>query len=114
MHLSFVTPAAALIALAGVVAVLAVFAGEQRLDRLRSLLGLRRGHTQSSRLVAGAIAAVALLLTLAAAQPVSGVTPDIDLLKKKVEEEARRFAALSGVLKARQEAAMNAIRNIRD
>lgn len=76
MHLSFVTPAAALIALAGVVAVLAVFAGEQRLDRLRSLLGLRRGHTRSSRLVAGAIAAVALLLTLAAAQPViaSGVS----------------------------------------
>jgi hypothetical protein len=70
MHLSFVTPAGALIALAGVVAVLAVFAGEQRLDRLRSLLGLRRGHTRSSRFVAGAIAAVALLLTLAAAQPV--------------------------------------------
>jgi hypothetical protein len=76
MHLSFVTPAAALIALAGVVAVLAVFAGEQRLDRLRSVLGLRRGHTQSSRLAAGAIAAVAVLLTLAAAQPViaSGVS----------------------------------------
>jgi hypothetical protein len=59
-----------LIALAGLVAVLAVFAGEQRLDRLRSLLGLRRGHTRTSRWVAGAIGAVALLLTLAAAQPV--------------------------------------------
>jgi len=51
----------------------------------------------------------------AAAQPVSGAPiPDVDLLKKKIEEEARRFAALSGVLKARHEAAMNAIRNIRD
>ena len=70
MRLSFVTPAAALIGLAGVVAVLAVFAGEQKLDRLRSLLGLQRGHTQSSRFVAGAIGVVALLLMLAAAQPV--------------------------------------------
>ena len=70
MKLSFVTPAAGLIVLAGVVAVLAVFAGEQRLDRLRSALGLRRGHTRSSQLVAGAIGVVALLLTLAAMQPV--------------------------------------------
>jgi hypothetical protein len=70
MHLSLVTPEAGLIALAGVVAVLAVFAGEQRLDRMRSLLGLRSGATRSSRLVAGAIGAVALLLTLAAMQPV--------------------------------------------
>lgn len=70
MNLSFVTPAAGLIVLAGVVAVIAVFAGEQRLDRLRSALGLRRGHTRSSQLVAGAIGVVALLLTLAAMQPV--------------------------------------------
>jgi hypothetical protein len=74
MRLSFVTPAAGLIGLAGGVAVLAVFAGEQRLDRLRSLLGLRRGQTRSSKLVAGAIGIVALLLMLAAAQPVIAST----------------------------------------
>ncbi len=70
MRISFVTPAAGLIALVGALAVIAVFAGEQRLDRLRSLLGLRRGPTRTSLYVAGAIGAVALLLTLAAMQPV--------------------------------------------
>ncbi len=70
MHLSFVTPTAGLVVLAAALAVLAVFAGEQRLDRLRSLLGLRRGPTRTSLYVAGAIGVVGLLLTFAAMQPV--------------------------------------------
>jgi hypothetical protein len=74
MRLSFVTPAGALVALAGVVALAAIVAGERRLQRLQDLLGLGRGSVRSSVAVAVALAAITLLLTLAAAQPVVAST----------------------------------------
>lgn len=70
MRLSFVTPEGALVALAGLAAIGAVVAGERRLDRLRDVLGLRRGATRSSIAVGIALAVIAALLALAAAQPV--------------------------------------------
>ena len=39
--------------------------------------------------------------------------PDVDLLKKQIEEESRKFTTLSNVLKTRHDIAMNAIRNMR-
>ena len=41
------------------------------------------------------------------------LTPDLDLLRKKLEEEALKFSALSAQLKARHDAAMGTIRNIK-
>jgi hypothetical protein len=70
MHVSFVTPEAALLALTGLVALGCLAAGERRLQRLRDLLGLRRAAAGSSIGVGAAIAALCLLLTLAATQPV--------------------------------------------
>jgi VWA domain-containing protein len=74
MHLSFVTPAGAVVAVAGLAALAAVVAGERRLQRLRDLLGLARGSTRSSVAVGIALAAMSALLALAAAQPVVAST----------------------------------------
>jgi len=41
------------------------------------------------------------------------LSPDIDLLRKAIEQESLRFTTLSNVLKTRHDAAMNAIRNMK-
>jgi hypothetical protein len=41
------------------------------------------------------------------------LSPDMDLLLKQIQEESRRFQSLSNASKARHEAAMNAIRNMK-
>jgi hypothetical protein len=41
------------------------------------------------------------------------VTPEIDAVRKAIEEESTKFASLSNVLKTRHEAAMTAIQNMK-
>lgn len=41
------------------------------------------------------------------------LSPDIDLLRKQIEQESQRFTTLSNILKTRHDAAMSAIRNMR-
>ena len=70
MHVSFATPWGALVAVAGVAALVAVAAGERRVRRLCELLGLRPPSGRPSLAVGIAIGGIAVLLALAAAQPV--------------------------------------------
>jgi hypothetical protein len=70
MHLTFATPWGAVIAVAGAAALVAVAVGEQRIRRLCRLLGLRPPSGRPSIAVGAAIAGIAVLLALAAAQPV--------------------------------------------
>ncbi len=41
------------------------------------------------------------------------VTPEIDAVRKAIEEESTKFTSLSNVLKTRHEAAMTAIQNMK-
>lgn len=41
------------------------------------------------------------------------LSPDMDLLMKKIQEESRQYDALNSLMKARHEAAMSSIRNIK-
>jgi hypothetical protein len=41
------------------------------------------------------------------------LSPDMDLLMKKIQEESRQYDALTNLMKTRHEAAMSAIRNIK-
>jgi hypothetical protein len=67
---SFVSPAAALIVLAGGVALVVLLAGDQRLRRVCSIVGLRPPTFRTTVPLAVAVAALTALLSLAAAQPV--------------------------------------------
>ena len=41
------------------------------------------------------------------------LSPDMDLLMKRIQEESRRYDALTNLMKVRHEAAMSSIRNIK-
>lgn len=69
MRITFLTPAAALVALAVVLPLFAFVRTEQRAERVRSLLRLA-APAGSPRLTAAALAVLALLVGIAAAQPV--------------------------------------------
>jgi hypothetical protein len=67
---SFISPAGALIALAGAVALVVLLAGDQRLRRVCELVGLRPPTFHTTVPLVVAVAALTALLSLAAAQPV--------------------------------------------
>ena len=69
MRISFLTPVAGLVMLAVVLPLAAFMRTEQRAERVRSLLRLA-APTGSPRVTAGALIAVAVLVGIAAAQPV--------------------------------------------
>lgn len=69
MRISFLTPAAGLVALAVILPLAAFVRTEQRAERIRSLLRLAP-PTGSPRVTAAALAVVAVLVGIAAAQPV--------------------------------------------
>jgi von Willebrand factor type A domain len=69
VRITFLTPAAALVALAVVVPLAAYFRTERRAERVRSLLRLA-APGGSPRVTAAALGAVAVLVGIAAAQPV--------------------------------------------
>ena len=70
MQLSFLTPVASLVGLALIVPLTAVLLRERRLDRLRSLLGLRRPASRSHAGFVLSVSAFFVLVSIAAAQPV--------------------------------------------
>jgi hypothetical protein len=74
MSLSFLSPYAAVAGLVGGLALVALRASRRRSARVEGALGLRPAGRSSLLLDAGLIAAVALLLALAAAQPVVSAT----------------------------------------
>lgn len=67
---SFVSPAGAVIALAGAVALVVLLAGDQRLRRVCAVVGLRPPTFRTTVPLVVAVAALTVLLALAAAQPV--------------------------------------------
>jgi hypothetical protein len=69
MEISFLTPIAGLVALAVILPLIAFVRSEQRTAHVRSLLGLA-GPGGSRRLVIGALALLAVLAGIGAAQPV--------------------------------------------
>ncbi len=69
MRITFLTPGAALVALAVILPLIAFFRTERRVERVRSLLRLA-APGGSPRLTIAAIVSVAVLLGIAAAQPV--------------------------------------------
>jgi Mg-chelatase subunit ChlD len=68
--LSFLTPAAALVALAGIVPALVHLRRERRARAVRAVLGLAEPPPGPRRLLLAALVSIPLLLGLAAAQPV--------------------------------------------
>lgn len=74
MSLSFLTPAAALVGLAVVPALLARRGVRRRAAAAAAMLGLRQSSRRSGAVDAGLLLAVAVLVALAAAQPVVSAT----------------------------------------
>jgi hypothetical protein len=74
MGVSFLSPVGFLVALAGALPLLGLAVLERRAERLRRLLRVDAPDRRRRLELAGALAAVALLLGLAAAQPVLAVT----------------------------------------
>jgi hypothetical protein len=70
VHLTFLTPLGALLALLGVLPLTALWLNERRARRVRASLGVEGPPLRSWALTAGLLALVALCLGLAAAQPV--------------------------------------------
>jgi hypothetical protein len=70
MSVDFLTPEAVLLAIGALIPVVLLLDGEHRADRVRVALGLGKPVSSGRRLLVGSIVAVALLLGLAAAQPV--------------------------------------------
>jgi hypothetical protein len=73
MAIDFLTPEAALLAVGALIPLVLLLDGEQRADRVRVALGLGKPVASGRRLLVGSIVTVALLLGLAAAQPVIAV-----------------------------------------
>jgi hypothetical protein len=69
VRITFLTPGAGLVALAVILPLVAFVRTERRVERVRSLLRLA-APTRSPRLTVGALLAVAVLVGIAAAQPV--------------------------------------------
>jgi hypothetical protein len=70
LSITFVSPVGALTALAGVVALAVLVAGEQRLRRICAVVGLRPPSPEATLPVAVAVTLLVILVSLAAAQPV--------------------------------------------
>jgi hypothetical protein len=70
VHLTFLTPVGALLALLGALPLAALALNERRARRVRKVLGVEGPPLRSLALTAGLLALVAILLGLAAAQPV--------------------------------------------
>jgi hypothetical protein len=68
--ISFLTPRAAALALLSLVPIASLVVGDRRLQRVRRLLGLESPGATGSRRRAALLAAICLLLTVAAMQPV--------------------------------------------
>jgi hypothetical protein len=68
--ISFISPVAALIALAGIVALVVLVAGDQRLRRVCAVVGLRPPTFHTTVPLVVAVVALTVFLSLAAAQPV--------------------------------------------
>lgn len=73
MTIDFLTPEAVLLAVGALIPLVLLLDGEHRADRVRVVLGLRKPVSSRRRLLAGSIVLVALLLGIAAAQPVIAV-----------------------------------------
>jgi len=73
MAIDFLTPEALLLAVGALIPIVFLVDGERRADHVRFALGLRQPVGAHRRLLAGSIVSVALLLGLAAAQPVIAV-----------------------------------------
>jgi hypothetical protein len=70
VHLTFLTPLGALLALLGVLPLAALWLNERRARRVRTALGVEGPPLRSLAVTAGLLALVAVCLGLAAAQPV--------------------------------------------
>jgi hypothetical protein len=89
MHVSFLSPLAALIALAGVVPLAALAIVRQRARRTRAALGLPEPGRANQAAVPAALCGIAVLLAVAAAQPILR-----DLHKRQVRTDAEAWILL--------------------
>jgi hypothetical protein len=84
VHISFVTPEAALVGLGILLALAAFAAGERRLRRARSVLRLRPRSAPSLLVDGAALVLIGALISIAAAQP---VVSSIDTSKGRADAE---------------------------